>query len=89
MIAFGYLGLLLGDLICDPHFDTARNWLRGGDKPEGLAVERFNTGKYSTNHAVASRHEGSYLVVQVVLFGGVVFNVRFPKLSVNGTLFVP
>lgn len=88
VIAFGYLALLLGDLICDGYFDSVRAWLNGGQKPDNVDVSRFYSGKYTTDHAVASRQEGSDFIVQVVLFGGVVFNIRFHGLAVNGIHFV-
>lgn len=88
VIAFGYLALLLGDLICESYFDSVRAWLGGRERPADVEIERFYSGKYVTDHVVASRQEASDFVVQVVLFGGVVFNIRFRKLVVNGLHFV-
>lgn len=88
VIAFGYLALLLGDLICEGYFDSVRAWLNGGQKPANVDVTRFYSGTYATDHAVASRQEGSDFVVQVVLFGGVVVNIKFRGLAVNGIHFV-
>lgn len=88
VIAFGYLALLLGDLICESYFDSIRAWLRGEERPANMEVERFYSGRYATDHAVASRQEDSDFAVQVVLFGGVVFNIRFRTLVVDGIHFV-
>jgi hypothetical protein len=41
------------------------------------------TGRYAAEHALAGRQEDSDFVVQIVLFGGVVFNVRFHDLVVG------
>lgn len=89
IIAFGYLALLLGDLIFESYFDPMRDWLRGGALPDVVEVaEPLYAGKYATDHTVASRQEDTDFVVQIVLFGGVVFNVRFRNLVVNGIHFV-
>jgi hypothetical protein len=85
VIAFGYMGLLVGNDICTPYFDPVRNWLRGDDKAMNIDVERLWARKYSTQHSLAGRQEGDDdFVVQVILFGGVVFNIRFRNIVVGG-----
>jgi hypothetical protein len=84
LIAFEFLGLLIGDQILYNEFDPIRQYLQGIRMPEGISVEHLSGGKYESLHALLIEPRDGYTQVKVRFFRWLTFRVTFHNIDYQG-----
>jgi hypothetical protein len=83
-IAYEYLALHLGTAVLDQRFDPVRELLRSEVSSGPFHVERLVSLPYAPFHGIVLEKNAFPAVVQIRLFGGVVFRVHFEGLGIGG-----
>lgn len=84
LVAFEFLALLVGKTIYSEAFDSVRSDLSDCGSIPSLTVEAFSSGTgYVAKHVLRLEPEGDTPIVEVHLFGWLVFKVTFPAVSMH------
>lgn len=77
LIAYEYLGLLIGNNIVKDNFDFIRDFLINEIVSDNIFIERLSTRKYSPYHKLFPEFLDSEIIINLTLFGWLFFKVHF------------
>jgi len=75
LIAYEFLALSFGKLICDQRFSFLRDFINSGNSSNKINIERLHAEKYGAFHRLYAEYFPDRIVVTVELFGWLVFKV--------------
>ena len=76
LIAYDYLSLLIGNLIYEKQLDFVRNYLLNSIESISFNIERFRTKKYLPIHKIYPKFFDLNIIITIILFGYIVFEVK-------------
>lgn len=77
LIAYEYLGLLVGNNIFNDSFSFIRDFIIKKQKSENIIIERLSTRKYLPYHKLFPEFYDSRIIINITLFGWVFFKVHY------------
>lgn len=79
LMAYEYLGLLIGELIYINDFDEIRNYILNNVESENVLVNRFipKSRKYKTYHEIIPEFHNKKTTIIISFFGFIIFQVDF------------
>ncbi|QOJ29807.1 MAG: hypothetical protein HRU80_13375 [Ignavibacteriales bacterium] len=83
LMAYNYLCITTGEMIFDEYFDSVREYIKSGIISKYLQFEQFPyNGPYKPYHKIYRENKSDEIIVTIVLFGSIVYKVRFMNLRI-------
>ena len=83
LMAYNYLNLLLGEWILIDYFDFIRKFIRNGKENKYININSFTSREYDCYHRVYSQIDDNGLMIKLIFFKWLIYNVHIPIIRGN------
>jgi len=88
LIAYEFLSLLIGNLIFNDKLDFIRKFIKEGEKSQKLVIEHLTSRHYSPYHKIYPELLETEIVINIILFGWLVYRVHLKGFRLSSADFV-
>jgi len=76
LMAYEFLSLLLGNLVCESRLDFVREFIKEETKSDKLFIENLHSEKYGALHVIYPELSDTEVIINIILFRWLVYKVH-------------